>query len=74
MASKETPRGGDARETHNMSRSKIQCIDCKTELNSGKVKSMKCDFCKLLFCFKYSPFSMKSGERKGFCGHVFIVE
>ena len=52
MASKETPRGGDARKTHNMSRSKFQCIDCKTKLNSGKVIALKCDFCKLLFCFK----------------------
>ena len=52
MASKETQRGSDARDTHNMSGSKIQFIDCKTELNSGKVKSLKCDFCKSLFCFK----------------------
>ena len=52
MASKETPRGSDARDTHNMSGSKIQCIDFKTELNSGKGKSLKCDFCKSLFCFK----------------------
>ena len=35
-----------------MSGSKIQCIDCKTELNSGKVKSLKCDLFKSLFCFK----------------------
>ena len=52
MASKETPRGGEARDTHNMSGSKIQCIDCKTELNSGKVKSLKCDFLQIIILFQ----------------------
>ena len=49
---KEIARGSDAREIHNTSGSKNQCIDCKIELNGGKVKSLKCDFCKSLFCFK----------------------
>ena len=78
MASKVTPRGRDAQDTHNISGSKIQCIDCKTELNSVKVKSLKCDFCNYYFVssvqYSNSPFSMKSGERKVVCGHVFTVE
>ena len=51
---KEHARGGDGRETHSTSASKILCTDCKIDLNCGKVNSIKWDFCKSMFCFKCS--------------------
>ena len=44
-------QGNEGREAH-ISAGNL-CIDCKVDLNySGKTKSLKCGFCKSLFCFK----------------------
>ena len=52
--SKDHARGGNERENSNENLAKMLCTDCKLDLNSGKTKSIKCDFCKNQYCFKYS--------------------
>ena len=52
--SKDHARGGNERENSNENLAKMLCTDCKLDLNSGKTKFIKCDFCKNQYCFKCS--------------------
>ena len=49
MTKEQQGREGD----ENGGQSKAQCVDCKTDLGT-KSESIKCGFCKSLYCFKCS--------------------
>ena len=42
--------GGNERDNSSENLAKMLCTDCKLDLNSGKTKSIKCDFCKNQYC------------------------
>lgn len=45
---------GSEQANQSSGRNESLCIDCKADLNGGKVKSITCDFCKSWYCFKCS--------------------
>ena len=52
--SKDHARGRNERDNSSENLAKMLCTDSKLDLNSGKTKSIKYDFCKKQYCFMCS--------------------